>query len=191
MSYFVFVEFQNENVNSFLTDLRNALQQNIKSSPIHVTIRGPYAKVPAASELSDVRELLRGNGVRINGHGQFKTQNGFAVFVRAECSAFKKVWDKPDYKSSLESIQPHITLYESADPAAAKQVLKFLKAEKLLIYTYDVVLRVYASRQEEMFGAPLVAPQDHHPPLRSDYWSVREDVIARAGELGARLARSG
>ena len=104
MPYFVFVEFREPRINAFLSGLRSAFDNQVNRSPIHVTIRGPYAKAPSASELQEFSDTLRGHGVRISGAGNFSTPTGFAVFARAECSAFKELWHKPDFKVAPTAI---------------------------------------------------------------------------------------
>ena len=46
MPYFVFAEFGDKFVVNFLTELRRAFQGSLDSSPIHVTLRGPYKNQP-------------------------------------------------------------------------------------------------------------------------------------------------
>ena len=100
MRYFVFVEFGSSEVTDFLLRLRSALTQSKNSAPIHVTLRGPYKQPPALDQMEDFAERLRGYGVKIHDNGYFNTPVGFAVFLRAECTVFRELWDKPDFKVS-------------------------------------------------------------------------------------------
>ena len=188
MPYFVFVEFGSELVRDFLRKLRDALNGEPRQSPIHVTLRGPYDEPPAIAELQGYAERLRGYGVKIHNHGYFNTPTGFAVFLRAECSVFRELWDKPDYKVPRALIQPHITVFETVDRAAAQAVRDFLRQEAIHIHTYDLFLSVYESRspQRDMFGIPDAKLSG--PRLSRDIWRIPEDVLDRAQTLGSELA---
>lgn len=187
MPYFVFVEFLEPSLTHFLVALRQALQGELDSTPIHVTLRGPYATPPNADRLQKYSDLLRGNGVRIGGAGYFATPKGFTAFVRAECSVFRNLWDKPDYRVPLDSIQPHITLYETINKESAKRVVKFLQDENILIYTCNVGLSVYTSRQEDLFGSPIVASSDDTRATGREVWNVRDGILERARTLASQL----
>lgn len=188
MPYFVFAEFGNEEVLSFLRQLRRALSASDASSPIHVTLRGPYASAPSVSELDDLAAMLPGYGVKISNHGYFATSSGFAVFLRAECSVFRQMWDKPDYRVPLAQIEPHITMFESTNRAQAAEVRNFLRDENLLIHTYNLYLSVYESRtkQSDFFGLPIAAPKGK--PIARDLWRIPDGIVERAQALGIKLA---
>ena len=188
MPYFVFAEFGSEAVRDFLRKLRNALNSEPMASPIHVTLRGPYAEPPPIDELQGYAERLRGYGVKIHDQGHFNTPAGFSVFLRAECSIFRELWDKPDFKVPRALIQPHITVYESRDRASVQAVKDFLKREGIHIHTYDLFLSVYQSRmsQSDMFGIPPVVLSG--PRLNPDIWRVPNEVLDRAKSLGLELA---
>ncbi len=190
MPYFVFAEFGNEEVLRFLRQIRSALSQEALNSPIHVTLRGPYSSPPSIAQLEEFAAQLPGYGVKIGSHGCFSTGNGFAVFLRAECAVFPQLWHKPDFKVPLSRIQPHITLFESANREAAALVREFLRTENLLIHTYDLYLSVYESRvkQRDLFGMPPAVPKSK--PLARDLWRIPAGIVDRANALGARLATS-
>lgn len=189
MPYFVFAEFGNEFVVSFLTELRGALQGNIDSSPIHVTLRGPYKTQPPLTKLEEYAQQLRGLGVSIGKHGYFRTHKGLAVFLLAECSMFRQLWDKPDFRVPRERIQPHITLFESPSRESALQVRDFLRRQNMLIHTYNVCLSIYQSRalQKDFFGRPTAAPGGQR--INRDIYRIPDGMLDRARELGARLTR--
>jgi hypothetical protein len=186
--YFVFVEFGNSEVTEFLARLREALTQNKVNAPIHVTLRGPYSKPPPLDQVEEFAERLRGFGVKIHGNGYFNTPAGFAVFLRAECSVFRELWDKPDFKVSPALIQPHITVYESPNRLAAQRVRDFLKQEQIHIHTYDLFLSIYGSKvkQQDLFGMPAVSSPGKK--ISRDLWRIPEGVLERAKELGNELA---
>lgn len=190
MSFFVFVEFGSSPVIEFLTKLRDGLCATKKTSPIHVTIRGPYAEPPPIEQLDEFADRLRGYGVKICDHGYFSTPGGFAVFLRAECSIFRELWDKPDYKVPLASIQPHITVFESQDRDAAQRVRNFLRKENVLIHTYNLYLSAYESKakQGDLFGLPVATPNGR--ALNQDVWRVPDEMLERARELGNQIASS-
>jgi hypothetical protein len=79
-------------------------------------------------------------------------------------------------------------LYESGNRQSAARVLEFLKAENIQIYTYDVVLTLYASQQEDLFGSIVAETAPRVQPIARDTWRVNANVLARARELGIELA---
>lgn len=172
----------------FLRQLRDALSPEPKVSPIHVTLRGPYEEPPPIEELQAYADRLRGYGVKIHDHGYFANAEGFSVFLRAECSVFRELWDKPDFKIPRALIQPHITVFESNDRASAQSVKDFLKREDIHIHTYDLSLSVYQARspQSDMFGMPPVLSSGLR--LNHDIWRIPEGVLDRAKSLGSELA---
>jgi hypothetical protein len=186
MSYFVFLEFRDVRIVDLLAGLRAALSLGAPSrSPIHVTLRGPYAERPEADQIRELSDRLRGHGVRIFGSGAFATSSGFAVYLRAESTVFRELWWKPDYPSHL-GLQPHVTLFEAAKREQADAVLRFLQNARIFIYTHDVELSVTKSKQEELFGPPFVARADRKL-IRRDWITTGPDVLGRARALGARL----
>lgn len=190
MPYFVFAEFANPQVAKFLTDLRNALQSENNPSPVHVTLRGPYDTPPPLDQLKTYSERLIGYGVRIGNYGYFSTKKGYAAFLLAECTVFRELWDKPDYKTPPELIKPHITMFESKKRSAALEVRAFLRKEDIYIHTYNISLSVYESRsvQMDMFGGPIVLPT--MLPKNQDVWRVPKGIIDRARVIGEKYAES-
>lgn len=171
--------------------LRSALSVEKKQSPVHVTLRGPYSLPLPEMELQDLAEQMQGYGVKIHDHGYFYSPAGFSVFLRAECTVFRDLWDKPDFKVPKSRIQPHVTIFESHSRAAAQAVRDFLKAERIHIHTYDLYLSMYASKpvQKELFDLPTARPTGAR--INRDIWRVDDDVIDRAKTLGERLAKLG
>ncbi|MDP1680200.1 MAG: hypothetical protein Q8L39_00300 [Burkholderiales bacterium] len=188
MPYFVFAEFGNPHVADFLVELRNALQCKKNLSPVHVTLRGPYRTPPSLDQLREYSERLLGYGVRIGNYGYFSTKKGYAAFVLAECTIFRELWDKPDYKTPLEFIKPHITMFESTERSAALEVRAFLRKENILIHTYNISLSVYESRsvQEDMFGGPVVVPSNL--PKHQDILRIPKGILDRARVIGTKCA---
>lgn len=193
MAYFVFLEFADPEICKFLCELRSAFGNSDTTSPVHVTLRGPYERSPSLEQVEAFAERMRGYGVRIGGHGYFSTDKGFAIFLRAECTVFREVWDKPDYRTPLDSIQPHITVFESSDRTAAQEVRSFLRREALLIHTHNVYLRIYKTRssdnqQTDLFGPPVAFPSVK--PVMRDMWRIQPDVLKRARALGTKLSKA-
>lgn len=193
MPYFLFLEFANPQVEAFLSGLRDAFRSEPASSPVHVTLRGPYKRAPRREQIDGFAERLRGYGVRIGDHGYFSTPRGFSVFLRAECVVFKEMWDKPDFPGPLESIEPHITIFETHDRHAAQEVRNFLRKTNIRIHTYNVYLRVYRSTrgadQPELFGPPEAEPSSPalRPVSRDVWWNIPAEVLDRARDLSVRL----
>ena len=60
MRKFVFLEFIDPKVSTFLSDLRSTLQGKVSKSPVHVTIRGPYVEPPSAKLIQGLQEAVQG-----------------------------------------------------------------------------------------------------------------------------------
>ena len=192
MRHFVFLEFLDPLVISTLRELRSAFQSNIsQSSPVHITLRGPYRNEPDQATLRDLSEKLCGQGVRIIGCGIFAVSGGYSVFLRAESAAFRELWWKPDYKTSLDNIQPHLTMYQAASRSDALLVLNFLRAAKINILAYSVQLTVFSTGQNDLFGTKPISIKAAQNIQRRDIVAVDPEVLVAAKELGTRLARRG
>ena len=189
MRHFIFLEFLDPRVESTLRELRDALNPTGKdSNPVHITLRGPYRTQPDPDYMRELSNRLRGRSVRIIGAGIFSTAIGYSVFLRAESSAFRELWWKPDFHTPLDEIQPHLTIYESRDRASALLALNFLKASRISISTYSVQLSVYSSGQRDLFGTRLIDESPPNRSIRRDIVAIDSEVLPAARELGARLA---
>jgi hypothetical protein len=189
MRHFIFLEFLDPRVESTLRELRDALQPKGKpSGPVHITVRGPYKTEPDPDHMRELSEHLRGRGVRLMGVGIFSTPKGYSVFLRAESSAFRELWWKPDFQTPIDEIQPHLTLYESEHRAVALLALNFLRASRISILTYAVQLSIYSSGQGDLFGTRPVAESPPNKTVHRDIVAIDSEVIPAARELGLRLA---
>lgn len=181
------MEFLNPLVESTLRELRDSLRPGRRSSSsIHVTVRGPYRTKPDQGFLTDLGERLAGRAVRVMGAGIFDVPGGFAVFLRAESSAFRELWWKPDFRTPLRDIQPHITVFESPDRASSLLVLNFLRAARISILTYSVQLSVYSAGQKDLFGS-RAATRVGGSTFPRDVVAIDPEVLPAATDLGLRL----
>lgn len=187
MPYFIFLEFIDKEVSSFLNELRLAFHPKGKKSQIHVTLRGPYDIQPDPENVREMSNKLRGHGVHIYGAGKFATPNGFAVFIRAESAPFKRIWWKPDYPSHGKQIEPHITVYETSSRKKADTVLRFLRDAQISIKTYDVDLSIYTSGQGELFGPAIIAHEKVRNKPRASSIKMTKEVLIKARTLGAKI----
>ena len=189
MKHFIFLEFLDTRVESTLRELRDALDPNSKSnSPIHITLRGPYRQEPDPQYLRQLSAHLRGQGVRIIGAGLFTTRSGYSVFLRAESSAFRELWWKPDFQTPIDKIQPHLTIFESNDKKQALLALNFLKASRISILTYSVQLSIFTTGQGDLFGTRLVSDEPRAVVENRNIVAIDPEIIPAARELGVRLA---
>lgn len=189
MAHFVFLEFLDPRVEGTLRDLREALQPWKKSSsPVHITVRGPYRSEPDIETLRQLGERLRGQGVRIIGAGYFSHGPSFSVFLRAESALFRDLWWKPDFPSKPDDIQPHLTIFESSDRISALLAFNFLRASRISIYTCAVQLSIYSSHQQDLFGTRPIEPTLPNISMRRDIVAIDPEVLPAAHELGRRLA---
>ena len=151
-----------------------------------MTVRGPYKHEPDLKTLQELGTHLQGQGVRIIGAGVFAYRNAFSVFLRAESAVFKEIWWKPDFKTPLESIQPHLTMFESADRFSAMLALNFLRASKLSILTHAVQLSVYSPDQPDLFETQRSDGRDQGHSS-SDIVAIDPEIIPAAYEVGEQL----
>jgi len=189
MPHFVFLEFLDPRVEETLRELRDALQPWKKSSsPVHVTVRGPYKAEPDVENLRELAKGIRGQGVRVMGAGYFANDRIFSVFLRAESAVFRDLWWKPDFPTPPDAIQPHLTMFESADRTSAHMAFNLLKASRISILTYAVQLSVYTTGQGDLFGTRPIQPLPPNAGIRRDIVAVDPEVLPAARELGERLA---
>jgi len=184
----VFVEFTDETLRRFLSDLREALLGRGSTKPLHITVRGPYrGNPPRAKEFERLQEALLGLGVRLTGSGRFDTSKGHVVFMRAESSAFREIWWKPDFPQREFGFNPHLTIYETSKLKNAQLVEAFLKNQRINIHTSGVRLSLYTARQLELIS---VEPPQALGRLSTptDYGAVDPlSLIDKAKALSAQL----
>ena len=189
MAHFVFLEFLDPRVDETLRELRQALQPWKQSlSPIHVTVRGPYRSEPDVEKLRELAQGIRGHGVRIIGAGYFSHGSRSSVFLRAESAVFRDLWWKPVFPYRLTEIQPHLTMFESADRTSALMAFNFLKASRVSILTHSVQLSIYSSGQPDLFGTRPVEQVLPNASSHRDIVAIDPEVLPAARELGQRLA---
>ena len=187
MRYFVFLEFADQKVRNFLNSLRDSLTGGVNTKPIHVTVRGPYVDPPERGVLEQLSENLQGYGVVIGGAGTFKTKTGFAVYLRVQSPVFAEIWWKPDFNEF--EIRPHVTIFETTSARAAKIVERFLRTERIEIFTISLSLAVYTSKQLELFETSI-DPEVQKKRAHVERWSVKPGILQRAASLRDLLAHN-
>lgn len=189
MVHFVFLEFLDPRVEGTLRALRDALRPWKKSSsPVHITVRGPYRSEPDPENLRELGQSIRGQGVRILGAGQFLNEGRYSVFLRAESAVFRTIWWKPDFPTPIDDIQPHLTMFESSDRTSALMAFNFLKASRISILAFSVQLSVYTTGQSDLFGTRPVDPVPRKSGTRQDIVAIDPEILPAARDLGERLA---
>lgn len=151
MSTFVFLEIHDSLVVELLTDLRNIFYGKPSLSPIHVTVRGPYKSTPSEKAIEKLWSSIEGEGVLLNGIGNFEFGKKRFVYIHTKSKAIRKIWWKGDYPIFKYGFNPHITLYEGPTEIA-KVIEAFLKKERLEFYCHNLSLRLYTSGQPDLFG---------------------------------------
>lgn len=191
MAHFVFLEFSDPKVRDFLTSLRSSLAGRSIEKAIHVTVRGPYETYPDRQTLDSLKESLQGFGVTISGAGTFNTKNGYAVFLRVMSPVFSEIWWKPDFNIDEYGINPHVTVFETPIKTAASKVEKFLRSEKIQIFTLSFALTVYTSKQLELFDACIDISPSLQKTLRDNFgrWKVKRGIMQRAATLHDELSQ--
>jgi hypothetical protein len=190
LSYFVFLEFTSPGVRAVLTALRDALQSSRSTQPVHITVRGPYESLPDPELLQTLDAQLSGRGIRLRGGSYFQFGDRYAAVLRAESSVFRDIWWKRDFPEGTFGINPHLTVFETSDHAAARKVAKFLRSESIDIYTRGIALSVYTSKQDDLFRESI-DPESLRPHPVGDIVNLRDGLIARARMLARQLASAG
>lgn len=188
MKRFIFLEFTNPKVRGFLTNLREVLEGVSPPLPAHITVRGPYQEVPSKKIISKLNEEIQGHGVVIGGSGIFPTKWGFSVYLKVQSPVFDALWWKPDFPKGEFDIKPHITVFETVSSESAKEVHRFLRSERLEIFTLGLQLSIYSSAQRELFYVdidPLLQKK------RSEWerWRVRPGLLNRARQVREALIK--
>jgi hypothetical protein len=98
-----------------LDAIRLLAEGSLKHSA-HITLMGPYAT--PRSDFSKMSERLRGETVRIYSNGTFFYDAQNTVFLKAECTAFRTLWDKPD----ISDFVPHLTVYDGGSRRYATEI---------------------------------------------------------------------
>lgn len=190
MQYFVYIEFTNPRLRQFFTELRRSLQGRDSSSPIHITVRGPYSTPPELELLSRLEESMAGYGIVLGGAGTFKVPNGYCVYIKAQSPVFAEVWWKRDFPTETHGINPHISVYETTSSKDAKRVETFLRSERLEISTFALRLSVPTSKQMTLFDVDL-SPERMDKLAPFENWKVRAGFLQRAATLGTLLRGEG
>ncbi len=185
MPTFVYLEFSNRKVRDFLADLRDALAGRPSNRPMHITLRGPYARAPKSSFLAELQDRITGYGVVIGGAGYFEIADGYAVYLKAQSPLFKSVWWKRDYPKGQYGINPHVTLLETQSLKRAKQIVGFLRSEKIEISTFGLYVSLYASRQLKLFEVTSTMTDPLLERIPIERWKVKTGIVNRAALLSA------
>lgn len=179
MRRFIFLEFTNPRVRSFLTSLRAVLEGEEPTLPAHITIRGPYQETPNKKIIAKLSEELLGHGVVIGGAGVFPTRLGFSVYLKVQSPVFDALWWKPDFPKGEFEIQPHVTVFETKDSSSAKEVERFLRTERIEIFTLGLQLSIYESKQRELFNVDI-DPLLQKKRANWERWRVKPGLLNRA-----------
>ncbi len=151
MSIFLFLEIQDPLVVELLSSLKSIFNSRPSFSPIHVTVRGPYKKIPDEEYLEKLWNIIDGEGVLLNGIRHFEFENKRYVYIQTHSKVIRKIWWKSDYPIIEYGFNPHITLFEGPIKVAEK-IETFLKKERLEFYCHNLSLRLYTPGQSDLFG---------------------------------------
>jgi hypothetical protein len=99
---------------------------------------------------------------------------------------FKEIWWKRDFPTTTFGIQPHISVFETANSQAAKQVERFLRSERMEISTFGLRLAIYAAKQPELFEVDSVL-QIRRALADWERFRVRAGILDRAKQLRGQL----
>lgn len=180
MPYFVYLEFADPKLRDFLRSLREALNGEKEIKPAHITVRGPYENPPDPVQLEQLKDDIQGYGVIVGGADTFVTSSGFVVHLKVQSPAFKKIWWKPDYNIEKHGINPHITIFETDNRIRAMAVEKFLRSERIEIFTFSTVLTVNMSKQSNLFETNIDSEIQKKRSRIIERWAVKPGIMQRA-----------
>ena len=179
---FIFLQFLDAEINTFLSGLRREFGNSKTESSIHVTVRGPYSGRISGKIIAKYEDIIRHDPIRIRGIDIFQNQTGNVVYIRVHSDSLKKIWWKPDFPVKKFGFNPHITLHETPDIEFARTISDFLKKENIELICHEFRLIPFVSKQGEFF------PFD--PSLRDRRFGelsgrphVRPDILHRAATV--------
>ncbi len=145
--HFLFVILGDDEIVNLLTELRRIFYNNPKTSPIHITLRGPAKHPIEAPTLREAIAEIKQTPILINGAGIFEVQNIKYVYLKARSPYIEKYMFKPDFPKKLFNANPHITLFESTNSELANRVRNFLNREIKPLYCHEFEISSHLSRQ--------------------------------------------
>lgn len=152
-SNFVFVVFNDPVVVGVIGFLSSVLDRARRNSPPHLTIQGPFEEKATLEDIASIKRRLMGDVFFIGNPGLFVTQRGAALFLRAESENLSKVWNKPDFPTSVYGFNPHVTIYDGPDLARAERAYEHLKRNRVELLCRDFDVVQYVPKQLDLFAA--------------------------------------
>ncbi|MBK6639239.1 MAG: hypothetical protein IPG34_17230 [Rhodocyclaceae bacterium] len=171
MAVFLFLEIHDLPVVALLQQLRKTFKGHPSNSPIHITIRGPYLKMPDRIDIGNLWDAIRAHGILVNRVAHFELNDRRVIYLRATSDVIRELWHKPDYPIHAFGFNPHITLYEGPVKRAA-DVERFLRVERLEFLCTELSLRFRDTEQGDFLTTATAnpgSPQDSNSVLMSRY----------------------
>ena len=179
---FLFLEFLDPEINTFLLGLQHAFSGRETSSGIHITVRGPYYDEIPGKDIEKYESIVRRDPILIHGIDMFQNARENVVFIRVHSDALEEIWWKPDFPKQKYGFHPHISLYKTSDIQLATLVLRFLKNEEIQLICHDFRLVPFSSKQMELFPFDAIPQKGNFSELLSRR-RVRPGVLQRAARV--------
>ncbi len=179
MNYFVFLAIEDEDVVNLLLCLRTIFLGRRPSTPIHVTLRGPYPEPVSAVKLADWESTVNQEPLFITNVGRFSNPDSQVVYLEVVNDKFGKIWYKPDFPVRKYGRNPHITLYKGQDKNRAEAVWRFLRNERLALRCDEFRLYCHGSKTSGLFDHTTANANSSFQAL-VDLGKVKFDILERA-----------
>lgn len=177
---FVFLELRDDEINNLLSSLREIFQNEKSNSSIHVTVRGPYYKELTTKNMSYWKSLISSDYLLVANPGMFVNKNIYVVYIGLTTDNLKKIWHKPDFPIEKYGFNPHVSLYVGSNERYAKDILAFLKKERIELVTTEFELTTYVTKQLNLFEDKT----DYKKFFKlCNSGKVRDDILERAFKL--------
>jgi len=184
---FVFLEFNDPEIKSFLSELRHIISNGGNASDqVHITLRGPFKKARPKHMLESFEACLNDEPILISGVGRFYANEKCVVYLKVSSPYLKKVWYKPDYPIRKYGFNPHITLYEGFRESGDK-VYEFLLKEDISLLSFDYSVTQYFSKNMSLFSRSIQRYSEKDFRKLIVHSRIKSGILDRAKNLASEL----
>ena len=148
--YFLYLELLDSSINAFLNKTARCAGNKKQSSPVHVTVRGPYKNPIKKETFEKCQSDMKGDIIEISGVGRFSNDGEEVVYFRVDSTNLRKTWKKMDFTIAQYGFNPHISIYRGNDAQWADELFQFLQKINIKILTSQFKLIEVTSKQQEL-----------------------------------------
>lgn len=181
--WFVYLESEDKHLESLLLGVRAALRPQLYRDTIHITIQGPFPDRPDDVKLHHIESLLRDAVITVAGTKILSSARGYVLALVCASPIFRKIWWKPDF-NDLDSIIPHVSLYESANLEAVQTAEKFLNQQNIRLNWGKSRVTRYQTK------SPLrdFLPHYSFTAKEAELFNLPANFMTEAEKIGKKLA---